>query len=93
MTLGRSSIPLESFLCLNPSLSRLEQDKITRQVRCSYENRPMRHTLLIRISSQAGRRGPEMMVRKGRKRGREAAREDEDGKGEGMMERDRQASW
>lgn len=31
----------------------------------------MRHALLIRISSQAGRRGPEMMVRKGRKRGRE----------------------
>lgn len=69
----------------------MEQDKITGQARCSYEDTPLRLTLLIRISSQAGRRGPEMMVRKERKRGREAARED--GNGEGITERDRQASW
>lgn len=53
----------------------MEQDKIAGQARCSYENTPMRHALLIRISSQAGRRGPEMMVRKGRKRGREGGSE------------------
>lgn len=82
---------MSPFFCLNPSLSRLEQDKITGQARCSYENTPLRHILLIRISSQAGRRGPEMMVRKGRKKKRGAVRED--GKGEGMMERDRQAGW
>lgn len=47
VTLGGSSIPFEWFPCLNPSLSRLEQDKITGQARCSYENTPLRLTLLM----------------------------------------------
>lgn len=99
VTLAGSSIPFESLLCLNPSLSRLEQDNVTmrcfvyRQDVCSHdsgENALLRHTLLIRIPSYAGRRGSERIVRKGRK---SRGKKEKDGKGERMREGDRQAGW